>query len=472
MFTADLLIGNTSSLKIEIAIQSGLLFCGALLFTSFFIGLVFLKSKDRIYLYYFLFLFFSLIEAIIFLRHTELMGSLFQLSDKSSARYLELFTLFAYAAYCLFTIRLLDIKRQNIKLYYWILFMAYSGALYAVVYHFYSPSSAGGRELAFILSRLVILFMSIVAILWIFFKHLQSPFKGYFLLGSAFYFLGTLLAVLRGTIPTLPIRTLYQFDSETYFQWGILFQIICFSLALAYRLYISYEQKRKDQEKINAIAIYEKERAQAEMIATRSQLNPHFLFNSLNAINLLIQKGESKKAGQYLIILSRFFRMVLELPKSQSIPLSEEIKLLQYYLRLEERRFDNNFHYSIDTFSREELKKIQIPPLILQPFVENAIWHGLLPSEKKVKKLLIKTTREKNKIYIIIEDNGVGRRTFSASQDKNMFSHKKSVGMKLTKDRIKHFNQSYTSKISFEIIDKKNSSDERLGTKVILTINY
>lgn len=218
---------------------------------------------------------------------------------------------------------------------------------------------------------------------------------------------------------------------------------------------------------------YEKNIVQAEMLAARSQLNPHFLFNCFTGIHLLIQKGEYKKADQYLIVLSRFLRMILELPKSHSVSLNEELKLINYYISLEEKRFDGEFQFNLETISEEEMEEIQIPPLLLQPFVENAIWHGLLPSQKNKKKLDILIQRKDSDVAIIIEDDGVGRENPSEMylSIAAIKEGKKSMGMKITQDRIVQFNKSYQSKIQFLIEDKKcpiTGASE--GTKVILTL--
>lgn len=218
-------------------------------------------------------------------------------------------------------------------------------------------------------------------------------------------------------------------------------------------------------------AQYEKSIAQAEMIAARTQLNPHFLFNCLTGIHLMIQKNQTQKADRYLINLSRFLRMILEIPKSESISLQEEIRLIKYYVNLEEKRFNDDFYFNLKTLSPQEMEAIKIPPLLLQPFVENAIWHGLLPVNKKEKKLDIIITRKDSDIKIIIEDNGVGRSKNICKKDQKL-NKNKSLGTQITQDRINHFNKSYDTKISVQFIDKINPDNaRRAGTKIILTIS-
>jgi len=225
------------------------------------------------------------------------------------------------------------------------------------------------------------------------------------------------------------------------------------------------ELELQEKEKRLLQTEYEKNIAQAEMLASRMQVNPHFIFNSLNAINLLIQKAEIKKASQYLVTFSRFVRMVLEIPKCQVISLEEELKLIKYYLSLEEKRFNAGFDFRIDISEADDISDIRIPPLLLQPFVENAVWHGLLPSRNENKRLTIKITKTSSYVKIVIDDNGVGR---MKSKLKSADNSRESMGMNITQKRIEQFNKSYDCQINLEIIDKHHVNE--VGTTIVLTI--
>lgn len=221
-----------------------------------------------------------------------------------------------------------------------------------------------------------------------------------------------------------------------------------------------------EKEKSLLQAEYERNMAQAEILISRMQINPHFIFNCLNAINLLIQKEDNKTAGQYLTNFSRFIRMVLEMPKNETIKLEEELQLIQYYLKLEEKRFDDKLDYQLEIDEAVDLDQIMIPPLLLQPFVENAIWHGLLPSNNEHKELKIRVYKKGHSTKIAIEDNGVGIKD-KQLQLKNHNKSKKSLGTKITKERIKQFNQSYNDcTIKLSIQNRENTR----GTQVLLTI--
>lgn len=249
---------------------------------------------------------------------------------------------------------------------------------------------------------------------------------------------------------------------------GILFILIVF--LLQYRNYRTKKKttariQKEEKEKMNAI--YERNLAKAETIVTRLRINPHFLFNSLNAITYLIQSEQNMKAIKYLKVFSRYTRMVLETSTKHVIPLREELKLADYYLMLEENRFEKDLTFHIIGDDTPEIEGTKIPPLLLQPFLENAIWHGLLPSKcaEKILKILIEPY-EKG-IKISIDDNGVGRKS-KGKQDPRK-THK-SMGMDIIKERIDLFNKSYDGKINFTIIDKKDENGKPMGTRIVFDL--
>ena len=223
--------------------------------------------------------------------------------------------------------------------------------------------------------------------------------------------------------------------------------------------------QKEEREKIKAI--YERNLARAEILVTRLQINPHFLFNSLNAITYLIQSEQNSKAMRYLVVFSRYTRMVLETSQKNVVSIEEELKLTQYYLTLEENRFEKDFDYHIQGDDAPELGNMFIPPLLLQPFIENAIWHGLLPSKQDTKKLILKVIVGKNSIMIIIDDNGIGRRNENSQISGQ---NHKSMGMPITRERIDLFNKSYSSNINYEIIDKKDKKGKPRGTRIVIEL--
>ncbi|MCE2995999.1 MAG: tetratricopeptide repeat protein [Cyclobacteriaceae bacterium] len=207
--------------------------------------------------------------------------------------------------------------------------------------------------------------------------------------------------------------------------------------------------------------------ADVEMKALKAQMNPHFIFNSLNSINWYIIKSESEKASLYLTKFSKLIRLILDNSNHKIISLDQEMTALKLYLDLEVLRFNEKFTYSI--FIQPELNPLSVgvPPMIIQPFVENAIWHGLLHKEE-VGKLDIEITRMEGGVKCVITDNGIGRK--KAAEMKSKTADKdKSYGMKITGDRLNMLNrESIVS--SVEIIDLEDVEGQPLGTQVIVKI--
>ncbi|WP_188457915.1 tetratricopeptide repeat-containing sensor histidine kinase [Psychroflexus planctonicus] len=226
--------------------------------------------------------------------------------------------------------------------------------------------------------------------------------------------------------------------------------------------------KLAEEEKDKLNAIYERNLAQAEILVSRLRLNPHFLFNSLNAITYLIQSEQNYKAIKYLKIFSKYTRMVLETSKEQVISLKDELQLTRNYLMLEGNRFEKDFTFKIIGEDSTGVEKVFIPPLLLQPFLENAIWHGLLLSENQEKFLNIEVDFQPKQTKIYIDDNGVGRQ--ESMKIKRSKSHK-SMGMQIIKERIELYNKTHANTLSFEVIDKKDQNNLPLGTQIVISIS-
>src|SRR5690554_243297 len=243
--------------------------------------------------------------------------------------------------------------------------------------------------------------------------------------------------------------------------------IIFFLQYRNYRIRKITNERISQAEKEKMVTIYERNLAQAEILVTRLQINPHFIFNSLNAITYLIQSEQNCKAIEYLGIFSHYTRMVLETSKQQVISLQEELELAENYLKLEENRFSNDFKYVISGIENPDLEDVLIPPLLIQPFLENAIWHGLLASPRKKKLLSIHIEIDENQTQIIIDDNGAGR---DNKNKINTIKSHNSMGMGIIKERIELYNKTNEGKINYKIIDKKDDEGKPLGTRIILEL--
>ncbi len=203
--------------------------------------------------------------------------------------------------------------------------------------------------------------------------------------------------------------------------------------------------------------------AETEMMALRAQMNPHFIFNCLNSIDNLIQVDEKEKATLYLAKFARLIRSILENSKDNAVPCWKDMETLKLYIELEELRCDKKFRYKINIADEILNGDYKVPPLVIQPFVENAIHHGLLNKIDTDKKLTIDVFAGENCICYRIEDNGVGRAKAAVYKEINRLSHE-SMGMQITNDRINLFNQGKNSAV--KITDLLDDGDEPLGTRV------
>ena len=216
------------------------------------------------------------------------------------------------------------------------------------------------------------------------------------------------------------------------------------------------------QTKMELLGINEKLTA-AKLEALRSQMNPHFIFNCLNSIDNLIQNSEKDKATLYLSKFAKLIRAVLETSKANVVPCWKDMETLKLYIELEAFRCDKKFIYKINIADEILNGDYKVPPLVIQPFVENAIHHGLLNKIDADKKLRIDVFAGDNCICYRIEDNGVGRAKAAVYKDINRPSHE-SMGMQITNDRINLFNQNKNSAI--EITDLVDIHNVPMGTRV------
>lgn len=214
---------------------------------------------------------------------------------------------------------------------------------------------------------------------------------------------------------------------------------------------------------------YRQKRIANQMLALkslRSQMNPHFIFNALNSVNSFISKSDERSANKYLSEFSRLMRSVLDNSEHNFIPLSSEINMLKLYLSLEHFRFKDKFDYEFNVSDDIDIDLYEIPPMLVQPYIENAIWHGLRYKEDKGR-LDIALTEEENILKITIEDDGIGRKKSQEIKTQNQ-KEKTSTGIKSVYNRLKILNETYKLNIRSEIIDIEG--DKKTGTKVILLI--
>ncbi len=240
---------------------------------------------------------------------------------------------------------------------------------------------------------------------------------------------------------------------------GIVGMALCFAFAVALLT--------KDRE-AGLERSFNQRLAEARMNALRSQMNPHFLFNGLNSIKSFVISNQPRAAGDYLSKFARLIRLILENSKESMIPLSQELETLELYLKMESLRFADKFDYSITVAEHLDTRAIYVPPTLVQPYVENAIWHGLLHREGTGGKLTISITKlDNNRTQLTIEDNGIGRE--AAEQHKRLApTRHRSMGMQITADRIAMLSEMYGFEAEVRVIDLFDQEEQASGTRVTI----
>jgi LytS/YehU family sensor histidine kinase len=227
--------------------------------------------------------------------------------------------------------------------------------------------------------------------------------------------------------------------------WAYALYIIVFIAALW--SFIKWREKTIKKE-----AALKQQKTELEMQVLRTQMNPHFIFNSLNSISRFILKNQRIEANDYLTKFSKLIRMILHNSAMPTVKLANELNVLQLYLELECLRFDKKIMYEFQCDPDLDAELIEIPPLLLQPYIENAIWHGLM-QKKEEGHLWIKIEQKGQYLVCTITDNGIGRKM--ADELKNVSVTKsKSMGMNTTSSRIALLNQSKQSRSDVKIIDR------------------
>ncbi|KOY87405.1 hypothetical protein AD998_15800 [bacterium 336/3] len=206
---------------------------------------------------------------------------------------------------------------------------------------------------------------------------------------------------------------------------------------------------------------------ESQLAALKVQMNPHFIFNALNSIQEFILLNEKRLANEFLGKFSDLMRLTLDMSNEREIPLQDEIQMLDLYLQLEAIRFEN-LQYILEIDKNLDVESIQIPSMIIQPYIENALKHGLL-HKKDNRKLWVRFSQKDDFLQCEIEDNGIGRKK-SAEFNKNKPKKHKSFAINATEKRLGLLNYGRKKTIKSEIIDLYNEKEEALGTKITLNI--
>ncbi|MBR2196801.1 MAG: histidine kinase [Salinivirgaceae bacterium] len=207
---------------------------------------------------------------------------------------------------------------------------------------------------------------------------------------------------------------------------------------------------------------------ETERSLLRTQMNPHFIFNALNSVQSFITSNNQLDAVRFLSKFAKLMRMILDHSMQQFVPLSNELTSLSLYIDLEKARFNNRFNYRIDVDGNVDEELLNVPPMLIQPFVENAILHGLMHKPEGGLIVISITDNGDKTLTCQITDNGVGRKA-AAEIEKGEKAHK-SVGMQLTRERLQDLNQKTKSELSYTITDLEDADGKALGTQVTIVM--
>jgi tetratricopeptide (TPR) repeat protein len=262
-----------------------------------------------------------------------------------------------------------------------------------------------------------------------------------------------------------------KLKQEAWLKWILIACLLIVALS-GFIIYKNLTLKRKNEklENRHKQAKLQQHVTEVEMQALRAQMNPHFIFNCLSSINRFILKNETEAASNYLTKFSRLIRMVLNNSKKPFISLEDELEMLCLYLDMEKLRFKDSFDYSITFTNSIDDGNVFVPPLLLQPFAENAIWHGLMHKEGHGH-LEVELSIDKKVLTCVITDNGIGRNKAAAIKSKSA-EKQKSMGLQITTERLALLNKDHNEQTFFNIEDITDNEGKSAGTRVILKMNY
>ena len=412
--------------------------------------LIFFQNKNKMYLYYSLYLLaltIYLIQPVV--------------SDRFDGFYNYInysIQFLAYAAYVAFARDLLDTRAYLIK---WDKYLEIGtnvllllAGVFIVIQFFLGEVF---QTKAFVM---VIPFLTIAALLAYYkiVKHINDNSSYIFVAGSLIY-------VVLANISFVEVFTGPEFFTSLGIQpmffiyLGAILQCIIFSVIIGFILKRIQDKSKNAEVKL---ALKLKEMEELKMTALQSQMNPHFLFNSLNSINNFVIKSEVEKASDYITKFSKLIRVILNSSSSPTTMLSEELSILALYVKLEQMRVSGGFEYIVSVDESLDLDSIKVPTLFLQPFIENSIWHGIM--KKEGEKFIELTIKEENEnVVCTILDNGIGIN--KNKKVTHISERRKFLGAEATENRIRMLHQNK----GVEIETKDISDETRTGTKVSIT---
>lgn len=424
-------------------------FCAGLCFIVWFSTLsFFIRSRNSEFLYY------TLYVTLIFLYITGSSFGIFgYLFDSYWVQYWFSNNLYFFAniAYLYFFSNYLRSKKDYPLIHKLVIILVWLNIiiLSISVWVFISKNYIGVSYITYY-GSLVLCVYATFGIIYLLFIG-KNPLAYFIAIGSLFYCFSQLFRLLFSK----PDDGLYL-DSINYLIIGWSLELVVFTFGLNYKVHLELRENLSLQ----------KEAFISKTKALRAQISPHFIFNSLSSIQHLIAKDNKTLTLNYLSRFGRLTRSILETSLETNVILNQEIQMLKDYLELERLRFDNAFSYTINVDPKINPSQIQMPYMILQPFVENSLIHGLLPKKDGKKQLDINFLKEPDFLVCEVIDTGVGRQ--QAKQRKHIYQKdKKWRGLEITQQRLEYLTGNQNN---IEIVDIVNDKNEPLGTKMVIRI--
>ncbi|MFN0037457.1 MAG: sensor histidine kinase [Saprospiraceae bacterium] len=275
---------------------------------------------------------------------------------------------------------------------------------------------------------------------------------------------GSMALISGALIAAVLHMTDYSKNNIALFELGVLLEIFFFNTALGQKEKFLEDEKRAVENKLLEL---EKEKLESDFNVLKSQINPHFVSNCLNSIKQLVNENKREEAILYLVRFSDLMRYSTDYITRPDISLEEELAISSLYLQMESLRFGEAFSWQIEIEEGLDASFIKVPPFVLQPFLENAIWHGLLPKESnRVLKITLENSPQS--VNCVIDDNGMGRERAGALPMHGLKKGKSSIGIINTQERLRIFRQLQKIQIDLHIIDKHDGQGNDTGTRVEL----
>lgn len=292
----------------------------------------------------------------------------------------------------------------------------------------------------------------------------RETFLSYPTLPSGQYIL-ELVAANKFDVKSKTVRVVFTVEKLLWEKtWFLLLTALVAAAIIWFFVSMRIRQiKRKNQEKITTNARI----TELEQMALKAQMNPHFIFNSLNSIQQYVIDRDFRGANKFITGFSRLIRLTLEMSSRAGVSIDEEINYISTYLALEKSRFEDKFGYSVELGPGIDPLVYQIPPMILQPYVENSIRHGVRNREDNEGRITIRFEKEAQYLVCVIEDNGVGRPAAEKLKGQVAIEYQ-SRGMALTASRVEMINKANTAAIQIHIEDVRTNEGRAAGTKIII----